>query len=186
MDLKQLIGQAQLLLVEGKEKESIKLFEKALEAGADAFMVHLSIGVAYMKLKEIDKAIENFGKAIQANDNNPRSYYYRGLAFIAREEYEKATTDLSRALEIKKDLHTARFARATAYTRMEKFEEASKDLKAVLPQMAYNLQGFADTYGIIRTELHKVIAQLSDERESAGLKLSEEEIETLKKWLGEE
>ncbi len=186
MDPKQLLGEAQLLFAEGKEKESIEAFTKALAAGADPFIVHLSIGVISMKLKETDKAIKNFMRAEEANNKNPRPYYYRGMAFMDNDDFEKAVTDLSRALELKPDLHTARFARATAYARMGKYDEATSDLKIVIPEMEASMQSFVDSYGIVRTEMFKVLAQISGDRRIPTVELSEKEIDTLKKWLTEE
>ena len=185
MDPKQLIREAQLLFVEGKIRESIESFTKALEAGADPFMVYLSLGVAHMKLKEVDRAIDDFNKAIDVNSKNARAYYYRGMVFLAKDEFEKAVSDFSIALELKPDLHTAKFARATAYARMEKFVEAAIDLRAVLPQLEANVQSFVDTYGIMRTEMWKVIAQIT-ERPTPSLELTEKEIDIIKKWLVEE
>ena len=186
MDPKKLLGEAQLLFVEGKEQESIEKFNKALEAGADPFMVFLSVGAAHMKLKDTDKAIESFNRAIDINPENPRTYYYRGLAFLGIDKYEKSASDLSKALELKPILFPAIFARATAYAHMQKYEEAAKDLKAVLPHMEANLQEFTDSYGIIRTQLWRIMAQASGEGGKPGLALTEDEIEILKNWLGEE
>jgi tetratricopeptide (TPR) repeat protein len=186
MDPKELIGQAQLLFAEGKGKESIEAFTKAIEAGAEPFMAYLSIGVIYMKLKEIDKAIDNFTKAIEVNSSNPRTFYYRGMAFMDRSEFEKAVSDFSKALERKPDLHPSKFARAAAYARLEKFDESTNDLKDVLPQMEASAQSFADSYGILRTQMFKVMAQISGERAAPNIKLNEKEIDTLKKWLEEE
>ncbi|MEW6419585.1 MAG: tetratricopeptide repeat protein [Nitrospirota bacterium] len=186
MDPKELLGQAQLLFAEGKERESIDAFTKALEAGAEPFIVYLSIGVIYMKLKETDKAIDNFNKAVEVNDSNPRTYYYRGMAFMDRGEFEKAVSDFSKALERKPDLYPSKFARSAAYARLGKFDESTNDLKDVLPQMEAGAQSFADSYGIVRTEMFKVMAQISGEREVPTMNLSEKEIDTLKKWLEEE
>jgi tetratricopeptide (TPR) repeat protein len=183
---KQLIGEAQLLFVEGKIEESIEAFRKALEAGADPFMVHLSIGAAYLKLKEADKAIESFNKAIEVKGDHPRPYFYRGTAFLEKKEYENAVSDFSRALELKPDHHTARFSRATAYARLQRFDQAALDLRAVLPLMEANIQGVVDTYGIIRGEMWKVMEHISGDRQQSALELSDKEIHTLKKWLGDE
>jgi tetratricopeptide (TPR) repeat protein len=185
MDYKQLLGEAQLLFVEGKEKESVEAFAKALEAGADPFIVYLSRGAAHLKLKEVDRALDDFSKAIEVNNKNARAFYFRGMAFILNNEFERAVSDFSMALEIKVDLFTAKFARATAYARMKKFEEAALDLKVVLPQMGVNLHSFTDTYGILRNEMWKVVEQLSNEILHPNLRLTEEEINTLRKWLEE-
>ena len=59
-------------------------------------------------------------------------------------------------------------------------------MKEVLPQIEIGMQSFADSYGIVRTEMFKVMAQLSGEKPAPTMKLSEKEIDTLKKWLTEE
>jgi tetratricopeptide (TPR) repeat protein len=185
MSAQDLFEEAQLSFIEGKEKQSIEAFTKAIEAGADPFMSHLSRGVALLKIKDADRALADFDKAIGVNDLNARAYYYRGMAHMVRDDYEKAVADFTRALEIKPALSTARFARATAHGRLEKFDEAAQDLRAVLPQMEANVQGVVDSHGIVRTEMWKVMAQLSGERREAGLDLTGGEIETLRKWLAE-
>ena len=182
---KHLIGKAQLLFVEGKIEESIEAFRKALEAGADPFMVHLSIGAGYLKLKVIDKAVESFSKAIELKGDHPRPYFYRGTALMEKKEYENAVSDFSKALELKPDLHTAKFARATAYARLQRFDQAALDLRAVLPLMEANVQGFVDSFGIISTEMWRIMEHMSGDSQQYGLKLSDKEIHTLKKWLGD-
>ena len=180
-----LLKEAQLLLVDGKDRESIEVFSKAIEAGAAPYICHLSCGVAHLKLKEVDEAINDFSKAIDANNKSARAYFYRGLSYMDKNEYEKAADDFSQALERKTDYGMAKFSRAVAYARMNKTEEATEDMMAVIPEMEKNLQAFSDSYGIIRTEMWKVFAQLSGERPWPTVELGEKEIETIKKWLKE-
>ena len=185
MDPNDLLKEAQLLLVDGKDRESIEAFTKAIETGADPYICFLSCGVVHLKLKEVDEAINDFGKAIEANNKSARSYFYRGLAYMDKNEYEKAADDFSHALERKTDYGMAKFSRAVAYARMNKIEEASQDMMAVIPEMEKGLQSFSDSYGIVRTEMWKVFAQLSGERPWPTVELGEKEMETLKKWLKE-
>ena len=186
MDTQELMREAQLLFVEGKEKESIKAFTKAIEAGADPYIAHLSRGVAHVKIKEVDMALGDFSKAISANNKSARAHFFRGMAYMMKEEFENAVLDFTRALELKTDYAMAKFARAVSYARMDKFEESSQDMMVVMPQMVENFQGFADTYGIIRTEMWKVMSQISGEEKMPTLGLSEKDITTLKKWLEQE
>jgi len=185
MDPNDLLKQAQLLLVDGKDRESIEAFTKAIEAGADPYICFLSRGVVHLKLKEVDEAINDFSKAVDANNKSARPYFYRGLAHMDKNEYEKAADDFSHALERKTDYGMAKFSRAVAYARMNKIEEASQDMMAVIPEMEKGLQSFSDSYGIVRTEMWKVFAQLSGERPWPTVELGEKEMETLKKWLKE-
>jgi tetratricopeptide (TPR) repeat protein len=186
MDPQELMREAQLLFVEGKDKESIEIFTKAIGAGADPYIAHLSRGVAHVKMKEVDMALDDFSRAIIANSNSPRAYFFRGIAHMMKEEFESAVPDFTRALELKTDYAMAKFSRAVSYARTGKFEESSADMKAVMPQMEENLQGFADTYGIVRTQMWKVMAQVSGDANTSPLSLNQQDMDTLKKWLDHE
>jgi tetratricopeptide (TPR) repeat protein len=185
MKKEDLLKEAQLLFVDGKDKESIEAFRKAMEAGADPYICHLSSGAAHLKLKELDEAVNDFSGAIEANNKSARAYFYRGMAYMDKNEFKKAVDDFTRALEQKTDYAMAKFSRAVAYARMNKIEEASQDMMAVIPEMEKGLQTFSDSYGIVRTEMWKVLAQLSGERPWPTAELGEKEMKTLKKWLKE-
>lgn len=186
METQELLRQAQLLFVDGKDKESAEAFTKALEAGADPYITSLSRGVVYVRMKETGHALQDFNKALSLNDKSARAYFFRGLVFMMKEEFENAVSDFTNALKLKQDYFTAMFARGVCYGRIGKFEEASQDMTKVMPQMEQNLQSFSDSYGILRTEMWKVMAQVSGEAKTPALDLGEKEMETLKKWLKEE
>ena len=186
MEPQELLKTAQLLFVEGKDRESIEAYTKALESGADPYIAHLSRGVACVKTKEIDMALDDFTKAVNANNQSFRAYFFLGMANMMKGEFEKAVGDFTVALNIKPDYFMAKFSRAVSLARLGRFEEASKDMRVVLPYMEQSFQSVTDTYGIIRTEMWKVIAQMTEESGQPTLGLSETEIETLKKWLGQE
>lgn len=186
MDPMELLREAQQLFATGKNKESIEGFTKAIEAGADPYIAYLSRGAANLKAEVADNAIQDFTRAIDANNQSARAYYFRGTAYMMKEEFEQAVSDFSKALELKTDYGIAKFSRSVAYARMDMPEEAARDMVAVMPQMEQNLQSFADTQGIIRTQFSKVMAQLEGERKWPTLNLSEKEMSTLKKLLEEE
>ena len=183
MDTKELLKEAQLLLVNGKDKESIEAFTKAIDAGADTYISYLSRGVVYVKLKESDKALSDFNKAIKANGLSARGYFYRGMVHMIKQAFVNAVKDFTRSIELKPSYHMAIFARGVSNARLGNFEEASKDILKVTPQMEQNLQSFADSYGIVRTEMWKVMSQVSGESKYPEMDLSEKDMNTLKKWL---
>jgi tetratricopeptide (TPR) repeat protein len=90
MDQIELLKEAQLLFIDGKHKESIEAFTKAIEAGADHYVSYLSRGAAHLKLKEVDEAISDFNDAINVNSKSARAYYFRGIAYMMKEEFEKS------------------------------------------------------------------------------------------------
>jgi tetratricopeptide (TPR) repeat protein len=185
MDPMELLKEAQLLFVNGQHKESVEVFTKAIEAGAEPYIAYLSRGAANLKADEADKAIHDFTQAIDANSQSARAYYFRGIVYLMREEFAQAVSDFTKALELKTDYAIAKFSRSVAYARMDMNEEASKDMREIMPQMEENIKSFADSYGIIRTQLTKVMGQIEGDRPWPNLNLDEKEMDTLQKWLGE-
>lgn len=183
MKVKDYYREGQRLFIEGKVEESIDSFMKALDEGEEPYMIYLSRGVAYMNLGKTESAIEDFTKALFIDDTGDRPFYYRGIANLILEEYRRAIEDFSRALERKSNHAQAKLARGVSYARLGLLDEASADISAVIPEMEANVQKFVDEYGIVRTQLWKVMAQLTGERETPVVELTEDEIETLKKWV---
>lgn len=186
MKVKNNYKKGQKLFVEGRVEESIDAFMKALDEGEEPYMIYLSRGVAYMNLGKAESAIEDFTRALYLDDSSDRPFYYRGIANMVMEEYRRAIDDFSNALERKTYHPQARLARGVSCARLGMFDEASVDISAVIPEMEANVQKFVDEYGIVRTELWKVMAQLSGEREAPVVKLTEDEIKTLKEWVSQE
>jgi len=170
------------LFVEGNLEASITAFTKALKAGYDAKISHLSRGAAYLKLKEPDRAIGDFSKAIELDNSNVRSYYYRGMANAQKKDFEMAVADFSKAIELKPDDGASIFARGASYIELGKLEEAGRDIKNAANYLAAAVQGYASTIGD-RTHLDKVLAVLEGERRTETLEINEDELETIKKWL---
>lgn len=186
MEPQELLRAAQLLFVEEKDRESIEAYTKAIEAGADPYIAHLSRGVAYVKTKEVDKAVDDFNKAINVNSQSFRAYFYRGMARMMKGEFEKAIEDFTSALKLKSDYGMAVFSRGVCYARLGKNDEAARDIAVAVPQMEQGLQSFADSYGIVRTEMWRVMAQISGEAQTPTLDLNEKDMDTLQKWLKQE
>ncbi|MDH4231980.1 MAG: tetratricopeptide repeat protein [Nitrospirota bacterium] len=170
------------LFVEGKMKESIESFTRALESGYDPKISHLSRGAAYIKLKESDKALEDFEKVIELDKSNARVYYYRGMANVQKKDFEKATADFGRAIQLKPEDAASIFARAASYIELGQLEKAAEDIRNAANYLAAAVQGYASTIGD-RTHLDKVFAVIEGERRENALEINEDELDTIKKWL---
>ncbi|MDX1764884.1 MAG: tetratricopeptide repeat protein [bacterium] len=185
MDLQELLGDAQRHFLKGDYEASIKKFAQALEAGADAFMVYLSRGVAYLRMEEMERAIEEFGKAIEKNPANMRGYYYRGVIYLSKDDYQRALSDLNRVIELQPDHGPAHLARGTLYGLIGEDEKSAMDMKTAIIQSESQIQGVSDTLGLLRTQFHKAMAQMTGESEGVAVSLTEDEIDQVKKWVDE-
>jgi tetratricopeptide (TPR) repeat protein len=184
MKMEETFAEGQYAFVSGKYEEAIDRFSEALESNKDEPILYLSRGVAYVRMKELEKAIRDFTRTIELDDNNVRAYYYRGIAHMARDKYAPALSDLNKVLSMKPGHGAAHLARGTIYALLGEDEKSVLDMKTAIIQSEAQIQGFADTFGIFRTQFHKAMAHAAGEREhDPSLILSEEEIETVKKWM---
>ncbi len=187
MSWEELIGEAQSLFVQEKYAESAKKFTEALAAGADPYMVHLSRGAAYFKENRLDEALADFKATIGLKPKSLRAHYYQGLAHMAREDHPEALAAFNRVLDIDPEYGPGHFARGTLYGLMGEDEKSAMDMKTAIIKSEAEVQGFADSFGILRTQFTKAMAHLSGEREhDPSVSLTPEEMEQIKGWLAED
>jgi len=99
--------------------------------------------------------------------------------------FANAVNDFDRAIELKPDHGAAFFARGSAYTQLGDVSEAARNFKTALMHSETEAQGFADTFGMFRTQFHKTLEIMKDESRMPVMELTEEEIKKLKSWLEE-
>jgi tetratricopeptide (TPR) repeat protein len=184
MEANKFFEDAKRLFFEGKLRDSIESFTKAVDAGYDPEISYLSRGAAYLKLRDTEKAIADFSNVISLDKQSARAYYYRGMAHAQKKDFTKAVEDFTRAVELKPGDGTALFARGASYLEMGKIDEAAEDIKHATNYLEAAVQGYADMIGD-RTHLDKVLAILEGERRREALDLNDAEFETIKTMLTE-
>jgi len=185
MDAREMLRNAQKILLDGKYHESINAFTESIEAGGNTKIAFLSRGVAYLKDEQFDKAIEDFGIVLAMNSTNIRAHFYRGIAYMAKNEFEIAIKDFNRTIELKPSYWAAYFARGSAYAQIGNEYEAAKNIKTAIIFSQTNMQGCADAIGIFRPQFDKALAIMADMDKAPSILLTEEEICTVRKWLDE-
>jgi len=163
MDAKELFREGQGFLVEGKYKEGIESFSKAIEAGEKTEIAFLSRGVAYFKIEQFDEAAEDFNTVINMNSGNFRGHFYRGVIHLARKDYEKAIKDFDNTIKIKSDYGAAFFARGAAYAQTGNEYEAQRSVQSAISCTEASMQWVADHYGMFRTQFDQAMALMPGE-----------------------
>jgi tetratricopeptide (TPR) repeat protein len=178
--------EAQRLLVEGKVKESIGVFTRAIDGGSKSDIVYLSRGVAYLKNHNPDEALDDFDMVVKHDDQNFRGHFYKGIAHLTKEEYENAITELNRTIELKPEHGPSFFARGTAYAQIGNDELAVKNMKTAITLSESNLFGLQETIGLWRTQFDKSLSILSGDKKPPEMSLTDDEHRTINKWLEQE
>ena len=185
MDHRKLFSNAQKFFVNGQINESIDAFTKSIEAGQITEIAFLSRGVAYLKTDQVEKALEDFSIAIDMNSRNFRAYFYRGTTYLRIEDFKSAIADYDKTIELRPDYGTAFFARGTAYAQIGNELEASRNIKTAITYSESSMQGFADHYGMFRTQFEKALSFMTGDGEPPTMFLSNDEMNTVKNWLKE-
>ena len=186
MNQKELFENAQRLFIEGRLSESISRFSEAMEAGEKTEIAYLSRGVAYLKSKDNEKAINDFSSAVEMNNSNTRAHFYRGIAYMTNDKFREAISDFDMTISLQPKNGSAFFARGTAYAQIGDDVEATKNIRTAITFSESETQEFADTIGMCRTQLDKVMMIMDDDGKTPSLKLTSDEALKVRRWLDEE
>ncbi len=107
------------------------------------------------------------------------------MASMMSGKNEAAIIDFNKAMDLKADFSLALLARGTAFSLLNRMEEAASDIRKLIPYLNSDMQSFVDTYGFVRPEMWKVMAEVSSEVPKTTIKMTPDEIKKLKKFLGQ-
>jgi len=160
------IHEGTFCLARGEYEKSISHFSNAIDEDPDSYAAHLSRGVAYAKLGNMEHAGADFARAIELKPEDPRPYHLRGLTHLSRGDRETAKKDFDKAIELNPRYGIAYFSRGTTLSEMGDLDGAGNDMVTAARLGEANLQEFSDYHNIWRTMYDKVEAVLLGEREA--------------------
>ena len=126
----------------GYWKNSITVFEHALNVTENNYVAHNNLGAAYYERGRIDRAIFDFNKAIEINPNYVEAYNNRGNVYAAIGNPERALSDYSKAIDLNPGNAVAFYNRANVLADTGRFRLAIEDYDRAL---AINPR-YADAY----------------------------------------
>jgi tetratricopeptide (TPR) repeat protein len=159
------------LFKEGKTKEAIDHYNKAILIRPDYSKPYDSRGIAYDKLGQYQKAIEDFNIAIRLNSEYAASYNNRGTAYYKSGQHQQALEDYNMAIRLKEDYADAYNNRGIVYSELGQYQKAIEDFSKAIslnPAFvdAYNNRAAVytklDQYQLALNDLNKAIAANHD------------------------
>ena len=126
----------------GREEEGLTDLESALTMmprdGGITYLsravweLYLGIGLAFLDLGHVEKAIETFTTALTVYQRVPGLLHYRGVAYNSLGEYEKAVADFSAAIELRPRHPPQYHGRVNAYLAMKQYDKALLDVTTLI------------------------------------------------------
>jgi tetratricopeptide (TPR) repeat protein len=132
----------------GYWKNSIELFNHALQVTKDNDLAHNNRGSAYADLGQYQLAIKDFNKAIDLNHKYIKAYNNRGIVYGELGQYQMAIEDFDKAIILKPDYVDAYYNRGTIYGELGQYRQAIENYDKVINlnqdcAAAYNNRGNA-------------------------------------------
>ena len=116
----------------GYWKNSIELWNHALQVTKDNYIAHNSLGVALIDEGKIEEAIDHYNKAIHMNHNYIIAYNNRGLSHLKLGLYQKALDDFNEAMRLKPDFADPYNNRGFAYVKLAQYQLAFEDFNKAI------------------------------------------------------
>ena len=102
----------------GFVNDAIEAYEKAIKLEPNSAEVHLSLGHAYIKLKEHQKALKSFKRATDLNPDMAEAFYGLGLTNFNLRRHKDAAKAFKQATVVNPNLAKAHYGLALAYQEM--------------------------------------------------------------------
>jgi len=119
-------NRGQIYYTQGKVKEALREFNKAIELDSTLADAYYNRGLIYYDQGKIDQALNDYDKAIEINPNYAIAYNNRGNAYAKQGLFARAISDFNKAIEIN-------FMYAQSYNnRGSAYEKEGNPQKAVL------------------------------------------------------
>jgi tetratricopeptide (TPR) repeat protein len=113
-------------------KNSITLFNHALQVTKNNYLAHNNRGNAYIDLGQYQRAIEDYNEAICLNPDYAPTYNNRGNAYIGLGQYQRAIEDYNKAILRKTDFADAYNNRGVAYARLGQHQRIIEDFNKAI------------------------------------------------------
>jgi tetratricopeptide (TPR) repeat protein len=116
----------------GYWKNSIELFNHALQISKDNDLAHNNLADALAEKDKISDAIDHYNQAIRLKPYDVNIYSNRGNAYAKLDQYQNAIKDYNEAIRLKSDYAPAFINRGNAYLGVGQYQLAVEDYNKAL------------------------------------------------------
>jgi tetratricopeptide (TPR) repeat protein len=123
-----------------KYLDCLKFMDVFIEKEPNKVEGYNNRGIAYMGLKEHERAIEDYNKAIELNPNYAGAYCNRGIAYAGLKQHERAIEDYNKAIKLNPNRAWAYYNRGISYAELKQHERAKNDFNKAIelnPNLAW-------------------------------------------------
>ena len=149
--------------IEGNYSKSIGHLQDILQADPEHRLASLTLGSAWLRSGEAQKALDQFDALIQSDPGHARAYHLRGFAHQNLGDSEAALKDFSTAIEIDADYGAAYHSRATLLGELGETDKAAEDIEVIAHLTQRNLESFSNENNVWRSQQMYVESEMGSE-----------------------
>jgi hypothetical protein len=116
----------------GYWKNSIKLWNHALQVTKDNYVAHKNFALALLAEGKIEEAIDHYNMAISLKPDYADDYNNRGTAYNILGQPQCAIKDYNEAIRLKPDYAEAYYNRGTIYSKQGQYKSAIEDFNKAI------------------------------------------------------
>lgn len=116
----------------GYWKNSIALFNHALQITRYNYLAHNNLAVALAKQGNNHEAIKHYNKAIVIKPNIDFLYFNRGNSYISTGQYQLAIEDYNKSISLKPENTATYNGRGIAFAGLHQYQKATEDFNTAI------------------------------------------------------
>ncbi len=121
------IEQGKQLQADGKFKEAVEAFDKAIQADPKAADAYIGRGNANRSLRDPSAALKDFDRAIAVDPKNSEAYRFRSIVHRGNSDLPAALADANKAVELAPESYQAYLTRGLAKAELKDHAGAAAD-----------------------------------------------------------
>ncbi|MCB0844168.1 MAG: tetratricopeptide repeat protein [Bacteroidetes bacterium] len=140
--LEELLSRGYQLEREGKIRDALSIYQKAVEKYPDNARVYFNRGATLEKTGSFSKALQDYAEAIKLDKQNIDYYGSRAYLYERLKQYYKAIDDYTKIISINPDKVDIYLYRGKAYQYVRRNEEALADFQEAIRRNPVDATGY--------------------------------------------
>jgi hypothetical protein len=123
----------------GDNKAAAEFFSNAVKLHPDFAVALSELGVQYMMLRQMDKAVETYEALLKLKPTDPLAHLNLGIALYNQKKLPDAETHLREALKLNSSGPTAHYYLGLTLVGLKRYEEGQKEFELTISNGGDNL-----------------------------------------------